>query len=399
MDIIMFAIGRWDQRYSSTYWSLAKEFAKDHRVFYIDNPITLKYFISRYKTPEIQKRKSALIRRKNTYTDVILSDKGRLTAITPPLTLPINFIPAGSPFYQGLAWLNDRLLWGMLRKLLRDFDIKEFILFNAFNPFYLQHLPKDFKPKVNIYMSVDDISQSVHIRKHGPALERKAVEKADLTLVTSRELRSIQSKYSKNVFLLPNAADVALFQTAYTQEFDRPKEIEGIDKPIVLFMGHIEHRTDFGLLKALLEGNRDKVFLMVGPWSIDAELLNKLREHPNILFTGGKKLEELPAYLQYSQCAIIPFKHNQLTRSIYPLKVNEYLAAGKPVVSTSFSEDIRDFASVISVADTPEKFTEAINEAIKTDSREKAEARIRFVADNNWQNRAERFWNILKIKN
>lgn len=391
----MFAIGRWDQRYSSTYWSLAKEFAKDHRVFYIDNPITIKYFLARYKTPEVQKRKGALLRRKNTYTDVMITERGRLTAITPPLTLPINFIPAGSPVYDGLTWVNDWLLRGMLRKLLRDFDIKDFILVNAFNPFYLQHLPKQFAPKLNIYMSVDDISQSVHISKHGPKLERKAVEKADLTLVTSRELRSIQSNFSKNVFLLPNAADVSLFQTAFTQKFEKPKEIEGIDKPIVLFMGHIEHRTDFGLLKYLLEGNRDKVFLMVGPWSIEEDLLTKLKEHPNIVFTGGKKLEELPAYLQYAHCAIIPFKHNRLTRSIYPLKVNEYLAAGKPVVSTSFSEDIRDFASVIAVADTPEKFTEAIDEAIATDSREKAETRIRFVADNNWQNRAARFWEIV----
>jgi len=115
-----------------------------------------------------------------------------------------------------------------------------------------------------------------------------------------------------------------------------------------------------------------------------------------MLFVGAKRLSELPAYLYHSHCAIIPFKCDELTMSIYPLKVNEYLAAGLPVVSTSFSEDIRAFGDVVEIGASEAEFCDKITAMIGNDHEDVRSARIKVASGNNWENRAQRFWEIVE---
>src|SRR5688572_11340936 len=88
----------------------------------------------------------------------------------------------------------------------------------------------------------------------------------------------------------------------------------------------------------------------------------------NVIFTGPKKLETLPQYLAYMDVAILPFLVNDLTKSIYPLKLNEYLAAGKPVVSTNFSTDVQSFSEVVYISSSHTEFIDNIRKGIADDS-------------------------------
>src|SRR4030095_14581691 len=108
----------------------------------------------------------------------------------------------------------------------------------------------------------------------------------------------------------------------------------------------------------------ENFLVMVGPITADKYRQAGLDQRRNVMFTGCKDIAELPAYLKYSHCCIIPFLCNQLTRSIYPLKINEYLSAGKPVVTTNFSEDIATFARVAYVIKTHQEFLTAIGRAL-----------------------------------
>ena len=92
---------------------------------------------------------------------------------------------------------------------------------------------------------------------------------------------------------------------------------------------------------------------------------------------------------------LIPFLCNKLTASIYPLKINEYLAAGKTVVSTNFSEDIRSFGDVIEVAKSDDEFVQLINKAIAEDSPEKVNQRIEVAESNTWEARVAQFWQLI----
>jgi glycosyltransferase involved in cell wall biosynthesis len=211
------------------------------------------------------------------------------------------------------------------------------------------------------------------------------------------ELKRLKERQSANVYYLPNAANVALFRQGFDGLTKRPEELSKIppERPIVLYMGNICQRLDYELLIKLAEAHPDKTLVMVGPRTNDSYRTSGLEKLPNVLFTGRKDIAQLPAFVAASACCIIPFLCIPLTRSIYPLKINEYLSGGKPVVTTNFSEDIATFAKVAFVTDTHERFIRCITEAIRTDSPRKAEERVAYAAENSWDARAQQLIDIL----
>jgi teichuronic acid biosynthesis glycosyltransferase TuaH len=387
-DIIVLALPRWDGRYSSTAFSISKELSRYKRVFYIDNPFTVKDFAWRYSSPQVQRRRKALLQgRENT----IVPDQNypSLIVATPRLVWPINWLPPGWMYTLGTQ-ANDRIVYALFRQLAKQFDIKRFVFINAFNPFYGKYFPADFKPLLRLYHCVDDISVSEYVAKHGSRLEQEVMRQFDITLVTSRELMRLKSPFAKSVYYLPNAADVTLFQAAASNDTPIPYElIDRKEKKIILYMGNVDSRLDYDLLLEIAKSNKDKLLLMVGPVSSTAASRRGLDEMDNVLFTGRKDLNELPAFVACSQCCIIPFLCNTLTRSIYPLKVNEYLSAGKPVVTTNFSEDIANFAGIVTVCDSRAAFLEGIRKYLDQPEDKSAKAqRMSFAAGNSWSSRA-----------
>lgn len=394
-DLIIFSLSRWDAPYSSPSFSLAKEFAENNRVFYIDHPHSLKDFIRNYNTPGVQTRKDALLWGKNIYTK---SDKlpERLTMVTPRLTLPINFLPDG-PVYNTLSRYNDKVIFDTVRQIIRDFDVRKFIFFNAFDPYFCRDFPADIKPVKKVYQSMDDLTQVPYTAKHGTRLEAEIIRKYDITLTTSQELRRLKLRHSDQVYLHPNAADFSSFQRAISEKFPRPEELRRAEgKKIIGYTGNIESRIDYQLLKAVIEYHPDKIIAMVGPVTTPEHKTIGLTEYPNVIMTGSKKIDQLPAYLQYFDCALIPFKKNTLTRSIYPLKINEYLAAGRPVVATDFSEDIQGFRDVIYIGRDEGEFVQLIDQAIQENNSERIRARTAVANTNTWTARVEKFWEIVE---
>jgi glycosyltransferase involved in cell wall biosynthesis len=110
---------------------------------------------------------------------------------------------------------------------------------------------------------------------------------------------------------------------------------------------------------------------------------------------GPKMPEQLPPYLQTFSVGIIPFVKDDFTKGIYPMKINEYLAAGLPVVSTAFG-DIADFASLIKITDDKETFLQYVLSEIAGDTPEKREARLKTAENNTWDKRAEELSNVIE---
>ncbi len=395
IDIIMLALPRWDGAYSSTAYSLAKELSKYGRVFYIDNPFTYKDYLGNKNSTQIIKRKKALLKGEDIFTN---PDRAypNLVAVTPKLILPINWLPQGF-LYRTLSRINDALVYKAIGKTIADYSIKKYIFINSFNPLFGKYFPQIFKPYLNIYHCVDDISKSTYVSKHGARLENEAVAKADLTLVTSMELLRLKSMHSSHVIYLPNAADVLLFQRAVNEDLPVPPEIKKIEegKKIICYTGNICHRLDYQLLAKIALKHTDKMLLMIGPLANDNYKKAGLDKMQNVIFTGKKSIEELPTYLKHSHCCVIPFLCIPLTKSIYPLKINEYLSAGKPVVTTNFSEDIANFGNVAFVSNDHEQFLNNIEVALSSDNKEKAASRVYYAASNSWSARAKQFMEIL----
>lgn len=394
-DIIIFSLSRWDAPISSPSFSLAKEFARGNRVFYIDHPFSVKDFVTSFNSSQIRKRKSALLWGKDIYTkDPAFPEK--LTMVAPRLTLPINFLPV-SRIYNTLARRNEAIVFNTVRQVIKDFSVGEFVFFNAFDPYFCRNFPDDIKPLLKVYQSMDDITQAEYTSRHGARLEEEIIRNFDITLTTSQELRRLKSKLSDHVYYHPNAADFSNFRRALSEKFPRPAELEAAEgKKVIGYTGNIETRIDYALLKQVLEYHSDKMLVMVGPITSSDARDSGLAELPNVIMTGPRKIVELPAYLQYFDCTLIPFKKNTLTRSIYPLKINEYLAAGRPVVTTDFSEDIQGFSDVAYVGRDADEFVQLIDRAIAENNSERIEARLAVANTNTWTARVEQFWEILE---
>lgn len=391
-DIIIITMSRWDSTYSSAILSLAKELSKNNRVFYIDHPYSLKDFITNYRRKDVQKRKKALIFGRNKYRKIEELPEN-FVAVTPQLTLPINWLPEGY-IYNTLQMINNRIFFFCVAKIIKDFNISSFLYINSFDPFFGNKLPGHIKPALYIYQCRDDISQETYTARHGIRLEEEAVKNADLTVTTSLELTRLKSMISANVCFLPNAADVELFKRSFSA-LPQPDELKHVKNKVIGYMGHISNRLDFELLRDIAHHFPQHSLLLIGDKNdggFEEAGLDKLK---NVIYTGPKKLEELPNYLKYLDCCIIPFKCNTLTRSIYPLKVNEYLAAGKPVVTTNFSEDIAAFRSVIHVAGSPEEFISCIASILNGHEKGSVAARTATADANSWKARTETFWEIV----
>ncbi|MEZ4777182.1 MAG: glycosyltransferase [Bacteroidia bacterium] len=393
LPIICLALARWDGLYSSTAFSLAKAFARSQPVFYIDNPFTWKDVLTGFKREQIRRRKNALLYGKDIYFP-LPEQSTHLTIVTPPPVWPINWLPHGK-VYDFFARVNNRKIIRTLRRILRENHIKKYILLNVFNPFSGFDIPEDIRPALFAYYCVDAIGESVYVQKHGPALENRMLREADICLTTSTELqKSCAAKTDRPVYLLPNGADVKLFRRAVEEKLPRPVELERETRKVIIYTGAIGLRNDFELMKKIAEIHSDKLLLLVGPVTSTYEEVG-LGRMENVRFTGSKPLEALPAYLQYADCAIIPFRCNALTRSIYPLKLHEYLAAGKAVVSTPFSPDIEAFGEYIRLAGDHEQFVAAIGDALKDHSPEVVKKRQAIASKNDWASRVEEMSAIL----
>lgn len=396
IDIVIFGLTRFDGPYSSPAISIAKEFSKNNRVFYINHPYSLKDVITGFKRERISSKISPLFFGRKRYKQMSGEGKwGDITMVVHPVSLPINFLSDGG-LYRQLQKVNDRIFFSVLRKLIRDKKIKKFIFLNAYNPYFGLNFPDDIEPIVRIYQSMDDMEEEPYTRKHGARLEREFVKEYDITITTSEELLRIHKGNAKSIYCLPNAADPQLFNRAYYEELERPEEFKNTDKKVIGFVGNIESRMDYDLVKKLASAHSDKLVYLIGPQSTNEYRTSGLDKIPNIIFTGGKKIDDLPAYLRYIDSAIIPFRCNKLTKSIYPLKINEYLAAGKPVVTTNFSDAIEAFSEVIYLADSHDEFISLIDKSIEENSHELAKERLAFAQKNSWTDRVEDFWKMFR---
>jgi UDP-galactopyranose mutase len=177
-----------------------------------------------------------------------------------------------------------------------------------------------------------------------------------------------------SVHCFPSSVDVPHFASAREMapelgpEMKRePADQAGIPHPRLGFFGVIDERMDLALLDSVARARPDWQLVMIGPVvKIDPAHLPK---RPNIHWLGGKSYRELPRYIAGWDVALLPFAQNDATRYISPTKTPEYLAAGKPVVSTPITDVVRPYGEMglAHIAQTPAEFVAAVERALCED--------------------------------
>jgi len=282
--------------------------------------------------------------------------------------------------------LNRRLLGALVRRASRRLGMERPILW-AYVP-QAESLIESLRPELVVYHCVDDIAAQEGIDGAGfRAAEERFAAKADLVLASAPALAKRMRELSSNVMEAPNVADTALFATAL-EEGPVDAALAALPQPRVLFTGAIvTTKLDLPLMVTLARARPSWSFALVGPVGPGDPRadVSMLRAEPNIHLLGPRSYRELPAVLRGADAGLIPYARNELTGSIFPMKVYEYLAAGLPVVAT----ELPALSEVAEVGKAPDAqgMAELLDEALGNDTPARRRERSRAAAEHSWDRR------------
>jgi glycosyltransferase involved in cell wall biosynthesis len=388
--IFIFSIMRFDGPLASTNYTIARFLAKDNFVYYVDMPLTFKDYFNFRGTPQFNIRKPYFFSSNETSLDTDLPNLKII--ITPPVP-SINFLPEGKLFRLALL-MNEQIVAQRIKRVIRQHQIDQFIFINSFN-FYYPTIHRLIKPTMSVYHCVDPLITGYET-KHGIISEDLLVSEADLVLCTSKELFRKKKLLNDNTFFIPNAADIRHSEKALDSHLPVHVMFNNIKKPVIGYFGNIERRTDFTLLKQVFEKNPEKSFVFVGPMGKEY-IPDWFEKVPNLYLPGPSAYADLPSILKGFDVAIIPFKKDEGSNKIFPLKLFEYMGAGKPVVATDFNEDLVEFtADTVSYCKDEPEFTRALNAALN-DTEQQKQQRLAIAAKNTWEHRLAEIDQLLAL--
>ena len=321
-DLVCFSHLRWDFVFQRPQHLLTRG-ARDRRVFFVEEPV----FDQGSMRLDITERENGV-------------------------RVVVPHLPAGLRSEIALT----AIMKDMTRRLLLENGIREYV-FWYYTPMALT-FTDGFNPIASIYDCMDELSAFKDANSRLPYMERQLFNRVDLVFTGGHSLYQAKQHAHPAVYSFPSSIDLSHFGNARSFNPDLPDQ-DNIPHPRLGFFGVIDERFDIELLDAVARRRPDWQFIMIGP--IVKIQPDSLPRHSNIHYLGPKNYEELPAYLSNWDIALLLFARNESTRFISPTKTPEYLAAGKPVISTSIQDVVRPYGelNLVSIADGPDDFVRA----------------------------------------
>lgn len=381
--IFIFGYGKFDHQYETVSFILAKEFAKkDYLVYYVDYPFTTRDAFRLKNSDRYKLRKDAFKGKNN---GIIETEIPNLKIVIVPPLFSIHFIPAGK-LYRLLLQINEKIIAKTINKVVEAESIEKYIFLNSW-VFHYPNVAKYINPSLRIYQCIDPIIMS-YDAKHGIVSERQLIQNSDIVICTSKQLFDERRKLHPKTYFIPNAADIKHSVLATDKNLPAHRSMQNFKRPIIGYFGNIEKRIDYEMMRTVIQKNNDKTFVFAGPvekhWVPDFFF-----NSPNVHFIGKILYNEMPSVVKSFDVAIIPFRRYESSATVFPMKLFEYLGAGKPVVSTDFNPDLKDFThDLIPFCSTAEEFSDALNDALDSNSEELQRERIELACKHTWESRA-----------
>jgi glycosyltransferase involved in cell wall biosynthesis len=224
--------------------------------------------------------------------------------------------------------------------------------------------------------------------------EHYLVANADVVFTGGYKLWQAKSRHHANVHFFGCGVDVDHFARARSEELSLAPALATRGRKVMGYFGVIDERIDYDLLAKLAHENSDAELVMVGPVvKVDP---NELPQGHNIHWLGQRQYAELPAHVKGFDVCLMPFALNEATEYINPTKTLEYMAAGKPIVSTAVSDVVHNFTPVVTVAETPEEFVAAVRSAIVSPNAEMISRGLEQARSNSWESIVARMERIIR---
>ena len=247
-----------------------------------------------------------------------------------------------------------------------------------------------FDEKLLLYHVVDEYSAYEGVSDPELVRRREAgiLERADLVLTTAPALWESKRRYNPNTHLVPNAVNYEAFAQAMQSDAPLPEDVRDLRRPLIGYVGAINQKLDLTLFVALAEAHPEWTLALIGPVRAPAEdrALQTLWRRENVRFLGTKPVEEVPYYIKALDVCLLPYRQNEWTRNISSLKLYEYLACGKPIVSSDVPA-AREYPDLVGIAGDADGFVRQVSDALERDGERLAGRRIEVASQNTWQHR------------
>jgi len=207
---------------------------------------------------------------------------------------------------------------------------------------------------LTVYDCMDELSKFATAPPEIIERELELLERADIVFTGGRKLFEVKSQFHDNCHFYGCGVDWEHFGHALDKSTKVPTEIAALKKPVLGYFGVVDERMDYELLARLADANPDWSVAMIGPvLKVDEKTFPRKK---NLHFLGQQAYSDLPAICKGFDACIMPFALNEATQFINPTKALEYMATGRPIISTAVPDVVRNFGSVVKIANTSEEF-------------------------------------------
>ena len=323
----------------------------------------------------------------------------RAPALTPQENIHVYSLPPVLPFFYRFRWINrwnQKKIARFIRKKMQQHGIYDPVLW-VYSPVCCD-LVREVPHSALVYDCVD--RHSAYGGQMDPALvdrmELELAGAADQVFATAQSLCERLQTANPGSMFIPNGANYERFAQA-AQPQPVPREMAALQGPVFGFVGALQTCIEYGFVEAAAKARPDWQFVWIGNEKPGADL-SALRAMGNVHFLGVKPNADLPKYLAQFDVCLNLFDAGPLSKDVSPLKFYEYLATGKPIVSTRQPDQVLQFSDIIHIADDAKRFEAACEAALEDTQPERTQLRIEAGRNSSWDARVGEMCAVLRKK-
>lgn len=374
MNIVCVSPAPWDYPIWTNRQHIMERIAKRHKVIYVFQPVFFRSSIKRNVSLK-ETKKISMLKKINdnlwTYTPFVIPCSNR----------SLN-----------LHRINVEISSVFLKKILSRLGFKNYLLwfYDPEGVTYLDYL----NPKLTCYDCVDEYStmpyynSSKKRKERLNLLENELIKKCDLVFTTALNLYKQKKRLNPKTYLVENVGDFYHFNKVAKEQFKTPIDILEIPSPRIGFVGALDdYKVDYELLEYLAVKKPNWSIVLIGSKMSSKE--SRCASKNNIFYLGRKDYEKLPQYMSHLDACIIPYKINDYTKHVFPIKFFEFLSTGKPVITTALPA-LKKYSGTVRIASSYNEFIQAIESSLCYDSEDLKEKRLNLARNNTWEHRTEK---------
>lgn len=390
-DFIVTSLQPWDIGIGSTIKNTALEISKQNRVLYVSTPLDINTWLRDDKSsPEYRRRIDVL---QGKASPIRQLNENMWILDCPFLIHSVNKFP--TPIFNYFNRKNNLKIAKWILKKAAELGFKEYIHLIDNDLFRSRYLKEYLHPVLSIYYRRDYVIGFPYWRKHGPREEEALVRQSDIVMANSSYFAEELRPFNSNTHVINTGVKLDLYEA--DKEWTQPEDMKEIPLPIIGYTGAIiESRLNHTLLYEVVKKMPECSFVFVGPED-DFFAQHPMHQLSNTYFLGHKEVEELPRYIEYFNVCINPQIVNPITDGNYPLKIDEYLAMGKPVVATNTHTMRAVFSEHTHLANNAEEYIAALKVALtESDNQALREERIRFAHTHSWGHSVQTIYDAIE---